>query len=71
MKLKIKVHSNSSREEIKKISNDNFEVWIKEKAEKNKANMELIKLLKRYFKKSIKIKSGFSSRNKIVEIIEK
>ncbi len=66
--MQIKLHPNSSKEEIKKISDGNFEVWIKEKAEKNKANMELIKLLKKYFKKSVKIKSGFSSRNKIVEI---
>ncbi len=70
MKISIKIHPNSSREEIKKISDENFEVWIKEKAEKNKANMAVIKLLKKYFKKSVKIKSGFISKNKIVDIGE-
>jgi len=68
MKIKIKLHPSSSKEEIKKISDGNFEVWIKEKPIDNKANMELIKILKKYFGKSVKIKSGFTSRNKIVEI---
>ncbi len=68
--IRIKVHPNSSKEEIKKISDGNFEVWIKEKAEKNKANIELIKILKKYFKKSVKIKSGFSSREKIIDVGE-
>lgn len=68
MKIKIKLHPNSSKEEIKKISGENFEVWIKEKPIDNKANIELIKLLKKYFGKQVKIKSGFTSRNKIIEI---
>lgn len=67
----VKIHPNSSKEEIKRINDGSFEVWLKEKAEKNKANMKLIKLLKKYFKKSVKIKSGANSRNKIVEVIEK
>lgn len=68
MKIKIKVHPNSSKEEIKKIDEDNYEIWIKEKAEDNKANIALIKVLKKYFKKEVNIKSGFTSKNKIIEI---
>lgn len=67
MKLKIKIHPNSSREKIEE-TNDALEVWIREKPENNKANLALTKLLKKHFKKDVKIKSGFASRNKIVEI---
>ena len=70
MKIKIKFHPNSSQEKIEKISDKNYEVWLKEKPIDGKANIELIKLLRKYFGKSIKIKSGFTSRNKIVEILE-
>lgn len=68
MKIKIKLHPNSSKEEIKKINDDNYEIWLREKAEDNKANMTLVKLLKKYFKSNAVIKSGFTSRNKIIEI---
>ena len=68
MIIKIRLHPNSSKEEIKKINENNFEVWIKAKPVNNKANIELINLLKKYFKKEVKIKSGLSSRNKIIEI---
>jgi uncharacterized protein (TIGR00251 family) len=68
MKIKVRVHPNSSKEEIKQISRESYEIWLKEKAEDNKANTALIKLLKRHFKSDAKIKSGFTSRNKIVEI---
>jgi len=68
MKLKIKAHTNSSKQEIRKVNDNEYEIWIKEKAEDNKANMTIAKLLKKYFKKDVKIISGFSSRNKVIEI---
>ncbi len=68
MKIKIKLHPNSSQEKIEKISDDNYGVWLKEKPLDGKANIELCKILKRYFGKSVKIKSGFTSRNKIIEV---
>ena len=70
IKIKIKLHPNSSKEEIKKINENNFEVWVKEKPIDNKANIELIKILKKYFKRNIKIKSGLTSRNKIIEVLD-
>ena len=68
MKIKIKVHPNSSQEKIKDLSNKELEIWIKKKPVNNKANARLIKLLKDYFKKEVKIVSGLSSKNKIAEI---
>jgi uncharacterized protein (TIGR00251 family) len=68
MKIKVKVHPNSSKEEIKELKEDKYEIWIHEKAEDNKANLSLIKLLKRHFKSGVFIISGFKSRNKIIKV---
>jgi len=67
MKIKIKVRPNSGKQEIIK-TGEKYAVSLKEKAEHNKANLELLKLLKRYFKKEVRIISGLKNRNKIVEI---
>jgi len=68
MILKIKVRSNSKKEEIKKISDDELIVSLKEKAENNKANIELLKLLKKHFKKHAEIIKGKANKNKIVKL---
>ncbi len=68
MKIKIKIHPNSSQEKILKISKDNYEVWIKEKPIDGKANKSLEKFLKKEFGKKVKIVRGLSSRNKVVEV---
>ncbi|MBL7056617.1 DUF167 domain-containing protein [Candidatus Woesearchaeota archaeon] len=48
-----------------------YKINIKEKAEDNKANKELIKFLSKKLKKSVKIVSGLKSRNKIIQIVNK
>jgi uncharacterized protein (TIGR00251 family) len=77
MKIKVKVKTNSGEQVVEKISKDlffeeGFEalyfVKLKSSAEGGKANLELVKLLSKYFGKEVKIKSGFSSRMKIVEV---
>lgn len=70
MKIHIKLHPNSSQEKIEKISEDKFEVWLREKPIDNKANEKLIKILKKYLGKNVKIIKGMKSRNKIVEVEE-
>ncbi len=67
MIIKVKVKPNSKKQEIRKINEEKYEVNLKSPAEKNKANIELIKLLKKHFKKKIKIKSGLTSKNKVIE----
>ena len=69
MKIKIKLHSNSSQKKIERIDEDKFEVWIKEKPIENKANVTLIKFLKKYFNRDIKIIKGLKSKNKIIEVL--
>jgi len=69
MLIKLKVRPNAGRQNIEK-KNGFYLVELKSRPENNKANAELIKLLKKHFGKEVKIKSGFTSRNKIVEVIE-
>jgi len=68
MIIKIKVKPNSRKKEITKISETQYQVSLKSPSEDNKANIELIKLMKKYLKKEIKIKSGLKSKNKIIEV---
>jgi uncharacterized protein len=71
MIIKIKVRPNSDKQETKKINDLEYYVNLKERVEDNKANIELLKLLKRYFNnefQNIKIIKGKTSRKKIIEI---
>ncbi len=73
MKLTIRCFPHSGRQEIEKIENSdsttNYKVYLKSNPEDNKANIELLKMLKKHFKAtSIKLIKGRTSRNKVVEI---
>lgn len=71
--IKIKVKPNSGKQEIIENSDGNATgclVYLKSAPENNKANLELIKVLEKHFKKKIKIKSGFTSKNKLIEVEE-
>ena len=69
MIYKLKVFPNSKKQEINK-KQDILYVYVKEKPVHNRANIEVIKLLSKYFnvpQKQIKLR-GLSSKNKFVEI---
>ena len=68
MILKIKVKTNSKKQEIESIDDESYRISLKSKSEDNKANFELIKLMKRYFRKDVKIIKGLRSKNKIIEV---
>jgi uncharacterized protein len=74
MIIKVKVIPNSPKTKIsdKSASQDvNIVVELKAKPENNQANIELIKFLAKFYKtdrENIKIKSGFKTRLKLVEI---
>ena len=68
MRLNIKVSTNSGRQEIQQISKSEYKIFLKKSPEDNKANIELTKLLKKHFKKRVKILQGFTSKRKLVEI---
>ncbi|MEM4152636.1 MAG: DUF167 domain-containing protein [Candidatus Pacearchaeota archaeon] len=68
MLLKLKIKPNSP--ESKFVEKENI-AYIKAPAEKNKANIELIKTLAKHYKVSssqIRIVKGLSSKEKIIEI---
>jgi uncharacterized protein (TIGR00251 family) len=67
MIINIKVKPNSGKQEIVKTDKE-YVIYLKSVPEDNNANIELIKMLKNYFKKEVRIKSGFTSRKKVVEI---
>lgn len=72
MKIFVKAKPNSREEKVEKIDDQNYIVWVKEPPIKGKANDAIKNALAVYFKtgsSSVKIVSGYSSRNKIVEII--
>jgi len=72
MKINIKAKPNSREEKVEKVDENNFVVSVKEKPEKGKANDAIRNALAVYFKIAsarVKIVGGYSSRNKIVEII--
>jgi uncharacterized protein (TIGR00251 family) len=71
MLIKVKVFADSEKDEIIKKKDDEFEVRVKEKAEKGRANSAVIKVLANYFKideSMIRLVKGFKERNKIFEI---
>jgi uncharacterized protein (TIGR00251 family) len=69
--LTVKVKPNSKQQSIQEQPDGSLMVHLKSPPVDGKANQELIVLLAKKFnlsKSSIAIKSGFSSRNKLVEI---
>jgi uncharacterized protein len=71
MQKKVKVKPNSRQQKIEEDSEGNLTVHLKSPPVDGKANEELIRLLADKFdvpKSSIRIKSGLSSREKVVVI---
>lgn len=69
--LRIKVKPNSKKQDIQTREDGSLVVYLKSPPVDGKANAELIKLLADKFnvaKSSIQIKSGASSRQKLIEI---
>jgi len=67
-----KVQVEFSREFLE-IKADKINIGIKSKPLKGEANKEIIKKIAKYFKIStslVKIKSGYKSREKIIEILQ-
>jgi uncharacterized protein YggU (UPF0235/DUF167 family) len=74
MHIKVKVFADSKKDGIIKRKDDEFEVRVKEKAEKGTANRAVIRMLANYFKidePKIRLAKGFKEINKIFEIKEK
>jgi uncharacterized protein (TIGR00251 family) len=71
LRIKIKVKPGASKNEVKKIEENFFEVKVTAVAEKGKANEKVIELLSDFLKvpkSKVKIVRGHTSRDKEVEI---
>jgi len=72
MKIFVKAKPGAREEKIEKIDDLNYAVSVKELPIKGKANEAIRNALAVYFKTgsaNVKIVSGYTSRNKIIEII--
>ena len=70
-RVSVKVIPKSGRSELKMMGKT-LKVWLKSAPSDGKANEELVRILADKFdvpKSSVKISSGFSSRNKTVDIL--
>lgn len=75
MKIKAKVKPNSKESKINikedMFGNKVYEIRVKSPPKEGKANKEMLEILSNYFdvpKSHIKIKSGLTSRNKVIII---
>ena len=71
MQKRVKVKPNSQQQKIEELEDGSLNVHLKSPPIDGKANEELIKLLAKKFdvpKSSIRIKSGVTSRQKLIEI---
>lgn len=71
MRISIKVKANSKKEEIEKLGENNFILRVIAPAKENKANIAVIELLSKFFrrpKSAITIIKGEKSKNKIINI---
>ena len=68
MILKVKVKPNARKTEILK-HGDELEIAVAAPAESGKANMELIKFLKKKFGSDVKIIRGKTSKRKTIKLL--
>ncbi|MCX6812162.1 MAG: DUF167 domain-containing protein [Candidatus Berkelbacteria bacterium] len=71
MKVNIKVVPSSKVDQVQSTIDGSLKVWLKAKPINGEANRALIKLLAKYYdvrQSMIKIISGESSKNKVVEV---
>lgn len=73
MQKRVKVKPNSKRQKIEELADGSLIIHLKSPPVDGKANEELIKLLAKKFdvpKSYIRIRSGTTSRQKVIEIDE-
>ncbi len=72
MYIKVKVTAGARKESLEKISDDHFEVAVKEKAERNMANKRVLELIADFFSLpsgKVKLVSGHHSPGKILDVM--
>ncbi|MBF8250256.1 MAG: hypothetical protein HW400_857 [Candidatus Levybacteria bacterium] len=70
----VKVTAGARKENFRKISEDHFEVSVKEKAERNMANARVLEIVAKHFKVSVsraRIVNGHRHSSKLLVVEEK
>ncbi|MFC1621302.1 DUF167 domain-containing protein [Candidatus Omnitrophota bacterium] len=70
-RIKLKVITRAKKEELQRLSEDNYKIKVSSPPEKGKANKRIIELLSREFgvkKRDIKIVSGETANKKVIEV---
>lgn len=72
MYIKVKVSAGVKREKIEKVSEDHYNIWVKEEAKGNRANERIMEIMRHIYPKMIiRIVSGHHSPSKILSLDEK
>ena len=66
-RINVRVKPNAKKSEILE-EGDTLKIAVKAPAQDNKANLELIKFLSRKTGKKVRLVSGATSKNKVVEL---
>lgn len=67
--IKVIVRPNAKKTEILERGDGFLKIAIAAPPDKNKANKELIRFLSKELKRKVRIKSGLTSREKLVEVV--
>ncbi len=73
MKITVKAHPRSKRSEIKKLAENNYEVWFNVAPVQGKANEKIVEMLAGYFeiaKRRVVLLSGEKGKIKTFKIYE-
>lgn len=70
LKIIVDVKTRSNKSDIEKLEDNHYLVHIKEAPRKGKANIAIIKLLKKHFKKQVFLVSGHASSRKVFIVSE-
>ena len=69
MKISVKAKPSSCEEKITKLDSSSFVISVKEPPVNGLANKAILKVLREYFHTpNVRITSGHTSRNKVIEI---
>ena len=68
MRVFVTVHPSSREVGVEKQDDGSYVVRVKAHSEGGKANLAVIKLLSKHFKKDVRIVSGLTSRHKTLEV---
>lgn len=69
MYIHVKAKTEMKKEEVVQVSNDHYEIAVREPAERNLANKRILEILQKLFpNKIIKIINGHHSKSKLIVI---